>query len=150
MELPRWIASYKRFLFNVQYGERTMTYAEFLEQLSKHVTAYENYLCNHLKGEHKIRAYQERISNLEREVAELRAAAKTVNVAPPAWTNPIEYALQDELHNRLTPRVIDIAYTTFMLAKEPTEEDGGNSDWFNYIKPSVMVAIAKLRKDLVE
>lgn len=75
---------------------------------------------------------------------------KPVYVVPPAWTNLIEYVLQDDLHNRLTPRVVDIAYTAFMLAKEPNKEDGGNSDWFNDTRPSVMKAIAKLRKDLVE
>ena len=75
---------------------------------------------------------------------------KPVDVVPPAWTNLIEYVLQDDLHNRLTPRVVDIAYTAFMLAKQPNSEDGGNSDWFNDTKPSVMEAIAKLRKDLVE
>lgn len=75
---------------------------------------------------------------------------KPVDVVPPAWTNLIEYVLQDDLHNRLTPRVVDIAYTAFMLTKQPSIEDGGNSDWFNDTKPSVMKAIAKLRKDLVE
>jgi len=75
---------------------------------------------------------------------------KPVDVVPPAWTNLIEYVLQDDLHNSLTPRVVDIAYTAFMLAKQPNIEDGGNSDWFNDTKPSVMEAIAKLRKDLVE
>ena len=69
---------------------------------------------------------------------------------PQAWTNVLAYALQDDLHNRLTPRVIDIAYNAFMQAKQPNKEDGGASDWFNDTKPMVNELIAKLRKDLVE
>ena len=84
------------------------------------------------------------------DVVKLVLAELSKDVVPPAWTNLIEYVLQDDLHNRLTPRVVDIAYTAFMLAKQPNSEDGGNSDWFNDTKPSVMKAIAKLRKDLVE
>lgn len=60
----------------------------------------------------------------------------------------LTYVLQDDIHNRLTPRVIDIAYTAFMCAKQPNDEDGGASDWFNDTKPVVMKAIDKLRKDL--
>lgn len=60
----------------------------------------------------------------------------------------LTYVLQDDVHNRLTPRVIDIAYTAFMCAKHPNKEDGGASDWFTDTKPVVMKAIEKLRKDL--
>lgn len=69
---------------------------------------------------------------------------------PEAWTNLLAYVLQDDLHNRLTPRVIDIAYTAFMQAKRPNDEDGGASDWFNDTRPIVRELIAKLRKDLIE
>lgn len=62
----------------------------------------------------------------------------------------LNYVLQSDEHNRLTPRVIDIAYTAFNLAKRPNSEDGGSSDWFNDTKPTVESAIAKLRKDLEE
>ena len=61
----------------------------------------------------------------------------------------LEYVLQDDIHNRLTPRIVDIAYTAFMLAKEPNSEDGGPSDWFNDTKPSVMKSIDKLRGELL-
>jgi len=64
------------------------------------------------------------------------------------WTDLLAYVLQDDLHNRLTPRVIDIAYTAFMLAKQPNKEDGGDSDWFNDTKPAIKEAINKLRADL--
>lgn len=64
------------------------------------------------------------------------------------WTDLLAYVLQDDLHNRLTPRVIDIAYTAFMLAKQPNKEDGGDSDWFNDTKPAIKEAIDKLRADL--
>ena len=81
------------------------------------------------------------------QAAQLAAAQGQV---PQAWTNVLAYALQDDLHNRLTPRVIDIAYSAFMQAKQPNKEDGGASDWFNDTKPMVNELIAKLRKDLVE
>ncbi|MGH8466506.1 MAG: hypothetical protein ACRER5_20405, partial [Pseudomonas sp.] len=68
----------------------------------------------------------------------------------PAHTDLLTYVLQDDVHNRLTPRVIDIAYTAFMQAKQPNDEDGGASDWFNDTKPVVARAIAKLRKDLMD
>jgi len=67
---------------------------------------------------------------------------------PQAWTNLLAYVLQDDMHNRLTPRVVDIAYTAFCLAKAPNKEDGGASDWFNDTKPKVAELIEKLRKDL--
>ena len=69
---------------------------------------------------------------------------------PEAWKNLLAYVLQDDMHNRLTPRVIDIAYTAFMQAKRPNDEDGGASDWFNDTRPAVKEMIAKLRKDLIE
>ena len=77
------------------------------------------------------------------------AQAAPDNRVPEAWTNLLAYALQDDMHNRLTPRVVDIAYTAFMQAKRPNE-DGGASDWFNDTKPKVAEMIAKLRKDLIE
>ena len=67
-----------------------------------------------------------------------------------AWTSLLAYVLQDELPNRLTPRVIDIAHTAFLQAKQPNDEDGGASDWFNDTRPMVRELIAKLRKDLIE
>lgn len=69
---------------------------------------------------------------------------------PQEWTNLLAYALQDDMHNRLTPRVIDIAYTAFTLAKRPNKEDGGASDWFNDTKPTVTQMIDKLKTDLLE
>lgn len=71
-------------------------------------------------------------------------------MVPQAWTNLLAYVLQDDMHNSLTPRVVDIAYTAFTLAKRPNIEDGGASDWFNDTKPKVAELIAKLRKDLIE
>lgn len=65
-------------------------------------------------------------------------------------TQLLEYVLQEETHNRLTPRVIDIAYTAFMCAKASNKEDGGPTDWFTDTRPVIQEAIAKLRKDLSE
>lgn len=73
---------------------------------------------------------------------------------PLAWKRSFEglvvYILQDDLHNRLTPRIIDVAYTAFMLAKQPNKEDGGDSDWFTDTRPVVLEMIAKIEKDLKE
>lgn len=62
----------------------------------------------------------------------------------------IGYILQDDLHNRLTPRIVDVAYTAFMQAKSPNNEDGGPSDWFNDTRPIVMKAIEAIKKDILE
>lgn len=73
---------------------------------------------------------------------------------PLAWESSFEgliaYVLQNDLHNRLTPRIIDIAYTAFMLGKRPNKEDGGESDWYNDTRPTVLELIAKIEKDLQE
>lgn len=67
-----------------------------------------------------------------------------------ANTDLLTYVLQDDIHNRLTPRVVDIAYTAFMTGKQLNAEDGGPSDWFNDTRPVVMKAIERLRKDLLK
>lgn len=73
---------------------------------------------------------------------------------PLAWKSSFEglvaYILQDDLHNRLTPRIIDVAYTAFALAKQPNKEDGGESDWFNDTRTTIIKMIAKIEKDLKE
>jgi hypothetical protein len=74
---------------------------------------------------------------------------------PLAWRSTREglvaYVLQDELHNRLTPRVTDIAYSAFMSgAVGKNKEDGGKCDWFNDTKPMVLEAIGKIQKDLLD
>ena len=77
---------------------------------------------------------QEKIVALEAENARLREL--------------VDYTLQDHLHNRLTPRVVDVAYSAFMQAKRPNSEDGGESDWYNDTRPMVRKAIEQIRKDL--
>lgn len=77
------------------------------------------------------------------------ALAQQATLVPQEWTNLLAYALQDDMHNRLTPRVIDIAYTAFTLAKRANKEDGGASDWFNDTKPTVTQMIASLKADLI-
>ena len=71
---------------------------------------------------------------------------------PLAWKSSFEglvaYILQNDLHNRLTPRIIDVAYTAFVLAKQPNKEDGGESDWFNDTRPAILEMITKIGKDL--
>lgn len=71
---------------------------------------------------------------------------------PLAWKDSheglIAYILQEDLHNRLTPRIIDIAYTAFMLAKQPNKEDGGASDWYTDTRPAILELIAKVERDL--
>jgi hypothetical protein len=66
-------------------------------------------------------------------------------------TELVDYILQDDIANRLTPRVVDIAYSAFLLAKHgQNKDDGGPCDWFNDTKPMVIEALAKIRKDLAE
>lgn len=80
-----------------------------------------------------------------------RKAAQQAQPArePDAWTDLTAYILQDDLHNRLTPRVVDIAYSAFMIGRSGKNKDnGGPCDWFNDTKPMVMEQLAKIRKDL--
>lgn len=61
----------------------------------------------------------------------------------------VDYVLQDDLHNRLTPRVVDIAYSAFMLGRSgKNKDDGGPCDWFNDTKPMVDAKIAEIRAAL--
>lgn len=49
--------------------------------------------------------------------------------------NLVDYILQDDVHNRLTPRVVDIAYSAFMIGRcGKNKDDGGPCDWFNDTK----------------
>lgn len=76
------------------------------------------------------------------------ASGETLDPALAPYVDLLTYVLQDDVHNRLTPRVIDIAYTAFTVAKDPNKEDGGPSDWFNDTRPVVQKAIDRLRRDL--
>jgi hypothetical protein len=63
----------------------------------------------------------------------------------------VAYILQDDIHNRLTPRIVDIAYSAFMIAKQgKNKDDGGPCDWFNDTKPMVMEQLAKIKRDLAK
>jgi hypothetical protein len=63
----------------------------------------------------------------------------------------VDYILQDSTNNRLTPRVVDIAYSAFMAgATGKNKDDGGPCDWFNDTKPMVSEQLAKIRKDLAK
>ena len=75
------------------------------------------------------------------EIARLTAE----NEALLAKIDLIDYVLQDNLHNRLTPRVVDIAYSAFTVGRRDTPHD-----WFNDTKPMVMEQLAKIKKHLAE
>ena len=63
----------------------------------------------------------------------------------------IDYILQDDTHNRLTPRVVDIAYSAWSLGRSgQNNDDGGPCNWFNDTKPMVMTRLAMIKKDLAE
>jgi hypothetical protein len=65
--------------------------------------------------------------------------------------NLVDYILQDDVHNRLTPRVVDIAYSAFMIGRcGKNKDDGGPCDWFNDTKPMVLEQLAKIKKDMKE
>lgn len=84
-------------------------------------------------------------------VERLRLRAEAAERALQEGEALLAYALQDDTHNRLTPRVVDIAYTAFMSgAAGKNEEDGGPCDWFNDTKPKVDAAIGQLRDGLRE
>ena len=75
------------------------------------------------------------------------------NLSTLASTNKLaeiaDYVFQDYFHNRLTPRIIDIAYTAFMSGRSgKNKEDGGPCDWFNDTRPTVDECIKKVRAEL--
>ena len=89
-------------------------------------------------------------AELERQHAE-NARLTAENEALRAKMELVDYVLQDDIHNRLTPRVVDIAYSAFMIAKSgKNKDDGGPCDWFNDTKPMVMEQLAKIQKHLAE
>lgn len=68
--------------------------------------------------------------------------------------NLVDYILQDDVHNRLTPRVVDTAYSAFMIGRcGKNKDDGGPCDWFNDTNPMVLEQLeqlAKIKKDMKE
>lgn len=92
----------------------------------------------------------EAAAELRRQHAEIERLTAE-NEALRAKMALVDYVLQDDIHNRLTPRVVDIAYSAFMIAKSgKNKDDGGPCDWFNDTKPMVMEQLAKTQKHLVE
>ena len=86
---------------------------------------------------------------LDKLDAEASLAAQTALVATLTGAREIvDYVLQEPIHNRLVPRVVDIAYSAFMNAKRPSPEDGGPTDWFTDTYPMVMAKIAEIRAAL--
>ena len=75
------------------------------------------------------------------EIARLTAE----NEALKAKMELVDYVLQDDIHNRLTPRVVDIAYSAFTVGRRDTPHD-----WFSDTKPMVMGQLAKIKKHLAE
>jgi len=83
-------------------------------------------------------------AELERQHAEIERLTAE-NKALRAKIELIDYVLQDNLHNRLTPRVVDIAYSAFTIGRRDTPHD-----WFNDTKPMVMEQLSKIQKHLAE
>ena len=81
------------------------------------------------------------ISSMYAEIARLTAE----NDALKAKMELVDYVLQDDIHNRLTPRVVDIAYSAFTFGRRDTPHD-----WFNDTKPMVMEQLSKIQKHLAE
>lgn len=60
-----------------------------------------------------------------------------------------DYVLQADLHNRLTPRVVDIAFYAWQQGRSgKNADDGGPCDWFCDTRPMVMQEIEKIRAAL--
>lgn len=83
-------------------------------------------------------------AELERQHAEIERLT-AANEALRAKMTLVDYVLQDDIHNRLTPRVVDIAYSAFTIGRRDTPHD-----WFNDTKPMVMEQLAKIQKHLTE
>lgn len=90
-----------------------------------------------------------KVKRLERENAELRQALEAALKPGRSYAELVEYILQDDIHNRLTPRVVDIAYSAWHLGRSgKNKDDGGPCDWFNDTKPMVMEQLAKIKRDM--
>ena len=81
--------------------------------------------------------HNEAADHIDAQDAKIAALVEALGVA--------EYVLQEDLHNSLTPRVVDIAYNAFLQGGRPNDEDGGESDWFNDTHPMVVDKIAEIR-----
>ena len=80
------------------------------------------------------------------EIARLTAENEALRVK----MELVDYVLQDDIYNRLTPRVVDIAYSAFVSGRDGRNEAGEPCDWFNDTKPRVVVWLDKIKKDLTE
>jgi len=61
------------------------------------------------------------------------------------------YILQHDKCNRLTPRIVDIAFRAFMSGRSgKNPDDGGPCDWFNDTEPMVTEGIQIIRKELFD
>lgn len=80
------------------------------------------------------------------EIASLTAENRALRVK----MELVDYVLQDDIYNRLTPRVVDITYSAFVSGRGGRNEAGEPCDWFNDTKPRVVVWLDKIKKDLTE
>ena len=89
------------------------------------------------------------LAEMARELLAHRRASQAAPAPSDGLRETLDYVLQDDLHNRLTPRVVDIAYSAFMLGRAgKNKDDGGPCDWFNDTKPMVDEQIGKIRAAL--
>lgn len=60
----------------------------------------------------------------------------------------LEYLCNTDGYHNGTPRIIDLCYTAFVIAKQKNNEDGGSTDWFNDTHPIIVNHIESIFKNL--
>lgn len=80
---------------------------------------------------------------------EMIAAASRGDGTPGGYGSLVAYILQEQVLTGMTPRVIDIAYSAFILgACGKNREDGGSCDWNNDTRPRISAMIKTIRRQI--
>lgn len=65
---------------------------------------------------------------------------------PSDYIGTVNYIMQDDECNRLTPRIVDVAFSAWRLGRSgENKDDGGPCDWFNDTRPMVMAKIEEIK-----
>ena len=82
------------------------------------------------------------MTDLEKENLKLRREVL-------ALREGIDYLFNEKSTNSGS-RIIDVAYTSFMMAHEPNPEDGGPSDWMTDTRPRILEGLTRMRNSFLK
>jgi hypothetical protein len=62
----------------------------------------------------------------------------------------LEHAFETERGTNIyRPRILDLCYTAFLMAKQPNPEDGGASDWMTDTMPKIKALIEQMKERVI-